>query len=61
MREINLDLRENKKKDLKIGNGIALHNIKQRLRLIASQKSSMKVFSKKGQGTIVVVKIYRGE
>ena len=61
VREINLDLRENKKKDLKIGNGIALHNIKQRLRLIASQKSSMKVFSKKGQGTIVVVKIYRGE
>ena len=61
VREINLDLRENKKKDLKIGNGIALHNIKQRLRLLASQKSSMRVFSKKGQGTIVVVKIYRGE
>ncbi len=58
---INKNLKENKKTEIKIGNGIALYNIKQRLRLLTSQKSSMHVLSKKGQGTIVVLKIYRGE
>lgn len=60
VREINLDLRENKKEELKLGNGIALSNIKRRLRLLSSKKSSMRVFSQKGRGTVVVLKIYKG-
>ena len=54
------DLRENKKEELKLGNGIALSNIKRRLRLLSSKKSSMRVFSQKGRGTVVVLKIYKG-
>ena len=60
-REINLSLKERRKISFAVGNGIALSNIEQRLRLLAGEKSVIRVFSRKDKGTIVVLKIYKGE
>lgn len=59
-REINRSLKERRKISFAVGNGIALSNIEQRLRLLAGEKSVIRVMSRKGKGTIVVLKIYKG-
>lgn len=61
VREINRCLKEGKKLEVSSGNGIALNNIEQRLKLFSGKKSVIRMFSKKGHGTIVMLKIHKGE
>ena len=61
VREINRCLREGKKIEFASGNGIALNNIEQRLKLFSGKKSIIRMISKKGHGTIVMLKIHKGE
>lgn len=61
VQEINRCLRENKKIEATTGNGIALNNIERRLKLFSGKKSVIRMFSKKGRGTIVMMKIHKGE
>lgn len=60
-KEINQSLKERKKITFALGNGIALSNIEQRLRLLAGEKSLIRLISKKGHGTVAMLKIYKGE
>ena len=60
VQEINRCLREGKKFESISGNGIALNNIGQRLKLF-SGKNVIRMVSKKGHGTIVMLKIHKGE
>ena len=60
-KEINQSLKERKKITFALGNGIALSNIEQRLRLLAGEKSLIRLISKKGYGTVAMLKIYKGE
>ncbi len=57
---INESLKEHKKIPYSTGNGIALNNIEQRIRLISGEKSRIRLLSVKDKGTLVVLKIQKG-
>lgn len=56
--KLNRCFKEGQKVDFSSGNGIALDNINQRLRLLTGERSSMRMISREGQGTIVILKIH---
>ena len=60
LKVINESLKERKKVPYSTGNGIALNNIEQRIRLISGEGSRIRLISSKGKGTIVIVKIQKG-
>lgn len=60
VKEINTCLKNNEKINSLTGSGVALSNVRQRLRLISGEKSFIRLYSRKGKGTIVMVKIYGG-
>ena len=56
--KLNRCFKEGQKVDFSSGNGIALDNINQRLRLLTGEQSCMRIVSRKGRGTIVILKIH---
>ena len=56
--KLNHCFKEGQKVDFSSGNGIALDNINQRLRLLTGEQSCMRMVSRKGRGTIVILKIH---
>lgn len=58
-RRTNADLRGNLTHISEKHNGLALHNVQQRLRLLVSEKCTIRIYSRPGRGTVVFVKLIK--